>query len=50
MTEAAAIRYLVSKGWNMMEEGWFSLQGAYDEPVCVETAYHLQRGMDRVAA
>ncbi len=50
MTEAAAIRYLISKGWTMMGEGWFRLQGAYESPVCVETAYHLQRAMERVSA
>jgi len=50
MTEAAAIRYLISKGWTMVEEGWFRLQGAYENPVCIETAYHLQRTMESVAA
>jgi hypothetical protein len=47
MTEAAAIRYLVSQGWQKLEEGWFSLRGMYEQPVCVETAYHLQKMMER---
>lgn len=50
MTEAAATRYLLSKGWQAYEDGWFFLAGAYDRPVCLETAYHLQRSLERVAA
>lgn len=50
MTEAAIIRYLASKGWQKIEDEWFTLKGAYESPVCVETAYHLQKNLDRVAA
>lgn len=50
MTEAAAIRYLISKGWLMLDDGWFFLRGVCNEPLCVEGAYHLQQKMDRVAA
>jgi len=50
MTEAAAVRYLASKGWKMVEDGWFSLTDMYEQPVCVETAYHLQKLMDRAFA
>ncbi len=49
MTEAAAIRYLVSQGWQAIDEGWFKLRGQYEQPVCVETAYHLQKMMERAA-
>ena len=50
MTEAAIIRYLASKGWQKLEDDWFSLKGACEQPVCVEMAYHLQKNLDRVAA
>lgn len=43
MTEAVAIRYLLSKGWKQVEEGWFSLVGKCNDPVCVEAAILLQR-------
>jgi hypothetical protein len=49
MTEAAAIRYLISKGWQMVEDGWFSLRNLQEQPVCVETAYHLQKMMENTA-
>jgi hypothetical protein len=50
MSEAAAIRYLTSRGWEMIDEGWFNLTGVYDAPVCVETAYHLQQTLERAVA
>jgi hypothetical protein len=50
MTEAAAIRYLLSTGWQAIEDGWFRLRGMYEQPVCVETAYHLQKMRERAAA
>ena len=48
MTEASAIRYLLSKGWQVVEDGWYSLKGIYEEPVCVDTAYELQKMIDHV--
>lgn len=49
MTEAAIIRYLASKGWQKLEDDWFALAGTYDNPVCVEIAYNLQKNLDRMA-
>jgi hypothetical protein len=46
MSQNAAVRYLESKGWEVVEEEWFRLQGHYEEPVCVDTAYELQKMMD----
>jgi len=46
MSEAAAIRYLVTKGWQLLEGDWFALRGTCDEPVCIDTAYQLQRMME----
>lgn len=48
MTEAAVIRYLTSKGWKIVEDGWFGLEGVY-ETVCLETAFHLQKRMEMAA-
>lgn len=50
MSEAAAMRYLISKGWSMIGEGWFVLRGACESPVCIETAFHMQKRMDMSAA
>ena len=50
MTEAAIIRYLASKGWQKLEDDWFSLKGVYENPVCVEMAYYLQRNLEKVSA
>jgi hypothetical protein len=50
MTEAAAIRYLLTKGWQLIENDWFALRGATDQPVCLDTAFQIQRNMDRVTA
>ena len=50
MTEAAIIRYLASKGWQKLEDDWFSLKGICENPVCVEMAYHMQKNLERVAA
>ena len=50
MSEAAAVRYLISKGWNLMGDGWFTLRGACEAPVCVETAFHIQKRMEMVSA
>ena len=47
MSEAAAIRYLVTKGWQLLEDNWFALRGTYDHPVCVDTAYQLQCNLER---
>lgn len=50
MTEAAATRYLLSRGWQAIEDGWFFLAGTCNRPVCLETAYHMQRNLECVAA
>lgn len=50
MTEATVIRYLMTKGWNMIGEGWFSMRGVCDQPVCIETAFHMQKCRDMAAA
>ena len=50
MSESAAIRYLITKGWQLLDGDWFSLRGTYDEPVCVDTAFQLQRNMERSLA
>ncbi len=47
MNEASATRYLIAKGWQLIEDGWFALTGMYDEPVCVDTAYELQKMRDQ---
>lgn len=47
MNEASAIRYLMSKGWKIVEDSWFTLKGMYEEPVCVDTAYELQKMLDQ---
>lgn len=47
MSETVAIRYLVTKGWLMLGDGWFTLHGIYNKPVCVDTAYYLQRNIDQ---
>ncbi|MDB5478650.1 MAG: hypothetical protein JWM96_1145 [Alphaproteobacteria bacterium] len=49
MSEAAATRYLLSRGWNLIEDDWFSLQGMYDSPVCIETAFQLQKRLDTMS-
>jgi hypothetical protein len=49
MTEAAAIRYLITKGWNQVDGEWFSLKGT-DNVVCLDTAYQMQRNMESVYA
>ena len=46
MSETSAVRYLISKGWKVIEDEWLALCGVYDEPVCVETAYELQKMLD----
>ena len=46
MSETAAIRYLVTKGWQLIEGEWFSLSGTYDQPVCIDTAFQLQRNLE----
>ena len=46
MNESSATRYLMSKGWKIIEEGWFALKGMYEEPVCIDTAYVLQQMLD----
>jgi hypothetical protein len=50
MTEAAAVRYLVNKGWQLVEGEWFALRGLYDQPVCLDTAFQLQRNMEKMYA
>lgn len=52
MNELSAIRYLVARGWTVVEEDFLSLTGHYEEPVCVDTAYELQKMLEqmRVAA
>lgn len=50
MTEAAVVRYLVSHGWAVIEDGWCCLMGVCDSPVCVETAYHLQKRREMATA
>ena len=45
MTEAAAVRYLINKGWQMIEGEWFSLRGMAN-PVCLDTAYQMQRNIE----
>ena len=50
MTEAAAIRYLLNKGWYLIENDWFALRGQYDQPVCLDTAFQLQRNMEKAYA
>lgn len=50
MTEATAIRYLLNHGWEIVGEKWFRLRNRYDQPVCVETAYQLQKMLESVAA
>ena len=48
MTEAAAIRYLLNKGWQLIDNEWFALRG--QQPVCLDTAFQMQRNMERVSA
>ena len=50
MTEASAIRYLLNHGWNMIGDNWFCLTNHYESPVCVETAYQLQKMLEQRTA
>lgn len=47
MNTASAIRYLETKGWELIDQEWFRLKGMYEEPVCVDTAYELQKMLDQ---
>jgi hypothetical protein len=48
MTEAAAIRYLINKGWQLIDNDWFALRGMCEQPVCLDTAYQMQRNLERI--
>jgi len=50
MSEAAAVRYLINKGWQLVEGEWFSLRGTYEDMVCLDTAFQLQRNLERLYA
>ena len=49
MTEAAAVRYLLNKGWQLVDNEWFSIRGM-DHAVCLDTAYQMQRNMEKMYA